>query len=1375
MSRSSGKEPVQAPVIAILSFNKVKLLRRCVESIMRNTGCDYTICVVDQASTDGTGNYLKKMGTSIERISPKKNLGFVEGNNRVMEQYADRDIVLLNNDTEVKKGWLKALIHRAYSDDSIGIVGSKLIYPDGKLQAAGCEMFSDASGREIGKFDDPDRWIYNQTTDADYCSGACLYLKRETLNKTGYFDMQFAPAYWEDNDLCFAAREAGFRVVYEPESVVVHHEGGSFGTTAARKSKSSELQATNKPKFMNKWKEQLKKQRENVFEIPSVEGKEKILVVMPFLPIYDKAAGEMRWFHTLKILQKKYQVVFLARNGQDGIKYINPLEELGITVFHTDQDRLRQLGCEMNGPLWIDFPQLLKSNDFKAVIVGFWHMASQYYSDIKQFAPRTKLIIDSFDVSFLREQRKAELSGKDSELWHAQEIKRIELSWYRKADMVLTVTEKDRDVLLKEDPSLTVGISTDIHPLPPFEWKNDRKDLVYIGNFQHNPNEDAVLYFTREVLPLIHKELPDVKFNIVGNAPTSRVKGLAGDKVNVTGFVPEITPWLQECAVCVVPLRFGAGLKGKVGQAMAAGAPQVSTSIGVEGMGMTHERDVLIADSPEDFAREVIRLYRDESLQKEYAENARNLVAKAYSSENAEKYWLEVYEHIDSDTLPRRETQQEEQPEEDKKKTGYNHLAAEPRIVPSVSIVVPVYNNLSFTVNCRASIQRNTRIPFELVIVDNGSTEPIALDAEQNNIRCIRNETNLGFAAAVNQGIRATRGDYVVVLNNDTVVTPGWLEQMLAHFEDDPMIGILAPLTNYANTEQKIDVDYKDEYALYRLGKKIQKQNRGKRKELRKVAGVCMIIPRNVIEEVGLFDTRFGLGNFEDDDYCVRTRMAGYRVCVALDSFIHHEGSKTFTAMNIDYEKLLERNSKIFLAKWGGVAAFREKGQKGEPGREAKRPEESNEEQEQEAKQGIEPPPPILTAILFQDGDDFSVDSIRSNLEQLPAGSDVRFICTDTGKASLMEEYSIPVVASSPDALYRTMDAEIRSSRAPFVLVLSTHATGGKGWFDEMIHVGGDREKFGILAPLSNQGPEGQKTKIDFHNADEGLDAFSKQLVEKNHNVWKQARQIGGWCVFLQKGAYIDAGGLNSEFRSAAAWADLASRLLDRGWTTGCALGSYIHYTGDHSSPAAIADRESKAVSRLAEATQFFARSDFASARSCVEEALASKGDYAQALYYRAVFNSCEGDLDSAEKDLQAARAANPTFARASNDLGCIAFERGRDKDAERYFLEAHAADPRDDDILKNLGDYYFASGASIQGMALYSKRIALDPTDPEPYFELGGWFEELGEKEGAEDWYKQVVRVAPESDSAAEAKLRLDLLEGSNGKKAENKAGSPA
>ena len=277
------------PVISILALNNLELTKQCIESIFENTEGEYRICVFNQGSDDGTMEYLDSLGDRIDAVhSP--------------------------NDTLVKKGWLSTLRECAYSDPAIGIVGAKLVYPNGLLQEAGGEIFRDGSGRNIGKYDDPDRHIYNVRRDADYCSGACLYLKRDALSQIGYLDEVFSPAYWEDTDLCFRARAAGFRVVYEPAAEVVHLEGATAGSPEKR-TLSGQLQAKNKPIFMERWAKELEKHRENVFEVRGTPGREKILIIQPFLPMYDRAAGEKRWFHTLKILAKRYDVVFLARNG----------------------------------------------------------------------------------------------------------------------------------------------------------------------------------------------------------------------------------------------------------------------------------------------------------------------------------------------------------------------------------------------------------------------------------------------------------------------------------------------------------------------------------------------------------------------------------------------------------------------------------------------------------------------------------------------------------------------------------------------------------------------------------------------------------------------------------------------------------------------------------------------------------------------------------------------------------------------------------------------------------------------------------------------------------------------------------------------------
>ena len=444
-------------VITILSWNKLGLLKDCVTAIQRHTEYPHTICVVDQGSTDGTKGYLDRLGDRVTTITLDENIGFVKGNNLVMDRFRDHDVVLLNNDTRVHRGWLTALADRAYSAPEVGIVGAKLVYPDGRLQEAGGEIFQDASGRNIGKMDDPERSIYNQVREVNYCSAACLYVKRDVLDRVGYLDERYHPAYWEDTDLCFAAAQAGFAVLYEPAAVVTHLEGGTAGKGAEQQSRSRALQETNRPKFATKWGEVLKTKRRTMYDHRRPGGKPQLLVILPFMPMYDKAAGELRWFRTLPLLQEQYDVVLLARNAQKQTAYINAVEAMGITVYATDQTRLEQMGIQSDAPFRLDFEALLRANDFRAVIIGFWHVAHQYLDDIRRHAPEAVVVIDSFDVEFLRRRRKAELTGSEEELWEAEGVRRLEVGLYRRADRVLAVSEQDREVLLAEAPELSIG------------------------------------------------------------------------------------------------------------------------------------------------------------------------------------------------------------------------------------------------------------------------------------------------------------------------------------------------------------------------------------------------------------------------------------------------------------------------------------------------------------------------------------------------------------------------------------------------------------------------------------------------------------------------------------------------------------------------------------------------------------------------------------------------------------------------------------------------------------------------------------------------------------------------------------------------------
>ncbi len=246
-----------------------------------------------------------------------------------------------------------------------------------------------------------------------------------------------------------------------------------------------------------------------------------------------------------------------------------------------------------------------------------------------------------------------------------------------------------------------------------------------------------------------------------------------------------------------------------------------------------------------------------------------------------------------------------------------------------VSIIVPTHDNLHLTRVCIDSILRNTSWPnFELIVVDNGSTDDTPaylrdLAARPANIRCIFNGRNEGFARATNQGVAAAAGDYLVLLNNDTIVTRGWLTSMIRHLERHPDAGMVGPVTNLAGNEQKINTEYGsiDQNLgieeMEAFAGRYTRAHAGQTLELPALGFFCVVIRRRVLAEVGLLDERFGVGMFEDDDLSLRVRRAGYRLLCADDAFIHHVHSATFKRLGEhEYLRLFDANRAAFEKKW---------------------------------------------------------------------------------------------------------------------------------------------------------------------------------------------------------------------------------------------------------------------------------------------------------------------------------------------------------------------------------------------------------------------------------------------------------------------------
>lgn len=350
------------------------------------------------------------------------------------------------------------------------------------------------------------------------------------------------------------------------------------------------------------------------------ESGRNVLVVASELPIHDRCSGYFRLFQVVRMLRAAgHHVTYVARagsGGNDDAPYLALMRDLGVETYAYDPDKVRQKwGVSLDRLPRVDLKQIMSDRDFDAAYLYSYDVAGQYLDEIRACSPRTRIVVDSVDVHFLREERKARLANDAEALAAARATRARELAVYRKADVVVVLTAEDRRALEEADPGLAIASLPNIHPVPgrvaPFE---SRRDLLFVGNFIHDPNVDGVRWFCETIWPEIALHLPDARLILAGNAPTDEIRALAGPRVVVTGFVPDLQPYLDGCRVSIAPLRYGAGMKGKVGEAMASGLPVVATSVAAEGMGLVSGEHLLVADDPEEFAAAVCRLYQDRDL-----------------------------------------------------------------------------------------------------------------------------------------------------------------------------------------------------------------------------------------------------------------------------------------------------------------------------------------------------------------------------------------------------------------------------------------------------------------------------------------------------------------------------------------------------------------------------------------------------------------------------------------------------------------------------------------------------------------------------------------------------------------------------------------
>lgn len=597
--------------VLIPQYGRTDLTVRAVEAVRRSRGdLEFEVLVHDNGSDGGPGPVAEDPGVVLS--TSEHNLGFGPAVNAMAGTATGTHLLILNNDTVVHPDATARLVARSRSQAEVGPVVPLYRDFEGAVLELGGGLGEGAQAWQLFRGGRPPAGLATVAHRADYGSAAAMLVERDLFLRVGGFDDAFAPAYFEDTDLCLRLAAEGHPTIVEPRAVVFHFEGGTAGTDVASGLKA--YQTRNRATFAARWRSELKARgpvglhRSVQAATTPATGQPRVLWLAPTLPRRDRDGGGRRMMEMLGLLrQEGAGLAFFAQSAHDAERYGGHLGELGIPWFGGSSPSRWSGASRALGPYDV-LPDLLRAAPWDVVVVSFARLARRVVDVIREAAPDAALVIDNGDLHFLRHDRARELGVEITDTLTKDE----ELDAYASSDGVITSSGPEDDVLRSELEGIATHVVTVAPPEPIRGAPAPDGALMFLGNFGHPPNTDAVQYWTDALAHRVAAHAGrEVPLRVVGAATDALP---AHPSLDVAGWIPDLADEFACTRVFFAPLRYGAGTKGKILEAMAHGVPVVTTPTGAEGFPPRVVEALLVGETDDQLALKAALLMTDDEF-----------------------------------------------------------------------------------------------------------------------------------------------------------------------------------------------------------------------------------------------------------------------------------------------------------------------------------------------------------------------------------------------------------------------------------------------------------------------------------------------------------------------------------------------------------------------------------------------------------------------------------------------------------------------------------------------------------------------------------------------------------------------------------------